>query len=157
MCSCRLMVNSLAEAKVQIEESVNTRATIPNRYFTLAEANQVLTGIRPSFELALVYTRKIHELTSKRLEPTKIIEARPRISKLRLQIEGLLDPIRHCGIEVGNLFPGTLDFPALRNGEQVYVSWRLGDKDISWWRPMIQAERHRMLVHTENICWEWRN
>jgi len=138
-------------------ESANLRTTIPSRYFTLNEANQVLGGLRNEFESAILYNRKLHKILSGLSKDSEAEELKTKARRVRAEIEQLLTIVTSKGVEVGNLSPGTLDFPALRNGKQVYVSWRTGDDRISWWRPMLKPKNHRKLVHPEGVCWEWRN
>ena len=138
-------------------EPENLRTKIPNRYFTFDEANQVLIDLRSKFESAILYNRKLHEILSGMVKGSESKDLKIKARRVRAEIEELLRPVRSKGVEVGNLSPGTLDFPALRNGEQVYISWRRGDDMISWWRPMLKPKNHRKLVDPEAVCWEWRN
>jgi hypothetical protein len=41
---------------------------------------------------------------------------------------------------------GLIDFPALVNGRQVWLCWRLGEGDIGWWHELGDgfADRSRL-------------
>ena len=41
--------------------------------------------------------------------------------------------ITESGALVKDLDMGLLDFPALREGREVYLCWRLGEERIGWW------------------------
>ena len=41
--------------------------------------------------------------------------------------------IAESGALVKDLDMGLLDFPALREGREVYLCWRLGEERIGWW------------------------
>jgi len=138
-------------------QSTTIRSILPRRYFTLAEANQILLLIRSQFEIAVVYNRRLDRLVTGMSDSFDATEFREKAAQIRDDIDRVLTIVRKNGVEVGNLSPGTLDFPALRNGEQVYISWRMGDRKISWWRPMEGSRSHRKLVTSTDVCWEWKN
>jgi hypothetical protein len=41
--------------------------------------------------------------------------------------------IAESGAIIKDLDMGLLDFPALRDGREVYLCWRLGESRITWW------------------------
>lgn len=46
-----------------------------------------------------------------------------------------LDALAADGILVRDPAEGLIDFPAERDGQPVYLCWRLGEGDIGWWHP----------------------
>lgn len=48
-------------------------------------------------------------------------------------LSGGLDTIRELGGEMKDVDTGLVDFPARRNGEDVYLCWRLGEEAVTWW------------------------
>jgi hypothetical protein len=108
-------------------------------YFTLQQARDALTKIRPLMD----------EIQGIRLE---VLARRPDVwpvveraagnggsqvaSKLVREFERL-DALIHQVQDTGVLFKdinlGLLDFPALRNGREVYLCWKHGEKDIEFW------------------------
>ena len=46
-----------------------------------------------------------------------------------------LRELSDLGLEVRDLELGLVDFPSLIDGEPAYLSWRLGEEDVSWWHP----------------------
>lgn len=50
------------------------------------------------------------------------------------EIGGRLRQIDALGVLVKDLDSGLIDFPALRDGREVYLCWRLGEGDhLAWW------------------------
>jgi hypothetical protein len=145
------------ESLKQMMQSENVRSILPHRYFTLEEANQALNTVRSQFEIAVIYNRRLNKIVAGMSDKSREAELKKLAAQIREDINRVLNVVRKTGVEVGNLTPGTLDFPALRNGAQVYISWRLGDGSVSWWRPMKAAKSHRKLVCSDYVCWEWRN
>ena len=109
------------------------------RYFTLPEANETLNTIRP-----LVY--EIQEIRQSILKNQP--EAWPAIEKSagnggnralssmvkdfeRLDI--LVHQIQDMGVLLKDINLGLLDFPALRDGREVYLCWQYGEGDIAFW------------------------
>jgi hypothetical protein len=108
-------------------------------YFTLQQARDALTKIRPLMD----------EIQGIRLE---VLARRPDVwpvveraagnggsqvaSKLVREFERL-DALIHQVQDTGVLFKdinlGLLDFPALRNGRELYLCWKHGEKDIEFW------------------------
>jgi hypothetical protein len=109
------------------------------RYFTLPEANETLNSIRPLIN-------EIHAIRQ------KVLASQPEIwsaleksvgnggnRSLSLLIEDFeqLDALVHSILELGVLIKdintGLLDFPALREGREVYLCWQYGEGDIAYW------------------------
>ncbi len=78
------------------------------------------------------------------------------VNRLRNEAQGLMAKIGECGVEVKGLEAGLLDFPALRNGELVYLCWRVGEPRIEWWHPVHTGFAGRQPLGHEDR-WEWCN
>ncbi len=109
------------------------------RYFTLQEANQTLNIIRPLMDQVQQIRRKILEN-----QP----EAWPAIEKsvgnggnraLSNMVQDFekFDTLIHRILKTGALIKdinlGLLDFPALKDGREVYLCWQYGEGDIAFW------------------------
>lgn len=110
-----------------------------SRYFTLLEANETLNTIRPLVEEIQVIRQSI--LKS---QP----EAWPAIEKSAgnggnralsdmvkdfEKLDTLVHQIQDLGVLVKDINLGLLDFPALRNGQEVYLCWQYGEGEIGFW------------------------
>lgn len=63
--------------------------------------------------------------------------------RIRLRIKGVVDQmsasvarIDDWGITLRDIGSGLIDFPALVNGRQVWLCWRLGEDGIEWWHEL---------------------
>ncbi len=109
------------------------------RYFTIEEANQALTTIRPIIDEIQEIRR---EILARRPEVWPVIErsagngGSQAASKLVEEFERL-DQLVHQVLATGALFKdinlGLLDFPAWRDGREVYLCWKYGEEDIAFW------------------------
>jgi hypothetical protein len=91
-------------------------------HFTRGEAEALLPRLRPLLE------------DLRRRKAT--YDERPSAPVAR-EIEALLAEVAELGVEVKDLDRGLIDFPALRDGEEVYLCWRLGEGDrVGWWHTL---------------------
>lgn len=44
---------------------------------------------------------------------------------------------------IAELDAGLVDFPARRDGEQVFLCWQLGERDVAWWHGLDEGFRGR--------------
>lgn len=87
--------------------------------FTRAEAEALLPQVRPLLE------------DLKRRKRT--YDERPSAPVAR-EIEALVRELSALGVEVKDPDAGLVDFRTSRDGEEVYLCWRLGEGDrIAWW------------------------
>ncbi|HEX9268763.1 MAG TPA: DUF2203 domain-containing protein [Candidatus Limnocylindria bacterium] len=90
--------------------------------FTRAEAEALLPQVRPLLE---------------DLKRRKAAHDRRPSAPVAREIEGLMREVAALGVEVKDLDNGLVDFLSTRNGEDVYLCWRLGEGDrIAWWHPL---------------------
>ena len=109
------------------------------RYFTLPEANEVLNSIRPLMDA-------IQEIRQAILK--KQPEAWPAIEKSAgnggnralsnmvqdfEKLDALVHQIQDLGVLIKDINLGLLDFPALRDGREVYLCWQYGEDEIAFW------------------------
>jgi len=108
-------------------------------YFTLEQARSTLTEIRPLMDEIQAIRQKI---LARRPDVWPVVEraagngGSQAASKLVSEFEHL-DALVHQVQDTGVLFKdinlGLLDFPALRNGHEVYLCWKYGEEDIEFW------------------------
>jgi hypothetical protein len=49
------------------------------------------------------------------------------------ELQQCLVELGSLGVEVKDIGSGLLDFPAVRQGEEVLLCWRIGEPAVSWW------------------------
>ena len=110
-----------------------------SRYFTLQEANQAMTVIRPLMDEIQNIRQAI---LARQPEVWPVVEraagngGSPAASQMVREFERL-DALVHQVQDTGALFKdinlGLLDFPALKEGREVYLCWKYGEQDIAFW------------------------
>lgn len=108
-------------------------------YFTLEEANDALENIRPLME-QIQSIRK--EILARQPEVWPVIERATgnggnRAASLLAfdfeRLDDLVHQIMDTGAEIKDLDNGLVDFPALREGHEVYLCWQQGEERIDFW------------------------
>lgn len=115
----------------------------PRRLFTLAEANALLPSLIPILEVlradraaALAAQRGLDELTPAMRgngAGMRAAELEQELRQLAPRIAAGVRNIARLGVEIKDLEHGLIDFPAERDGRVVYLCWRLGEDQVSFW------------------------
>ena len=109
------------------------------RYFSLEEANAALENIRPVMAQILAIRQEILE---KQPDVWPVIERATgnggnRAASLLAfdfeRLDDLVHQIMDTGAVVKDLDNGLVDFPALREGHEVYLCWQPGEDRIDFW------------------------
>ena len=110
----------------------------PIRHFSAEEANALLPSVAPLVE----ELRDAHALMEERQDevtesiPTngggavhrEFREATSRAAKA-------LGALEELGLVVRDPSSGLVDFPAVREGQEVFLCWRLGEPSVAWFHP----------------------
>jgi hypothetical protein len=109
------------------------------RYFTLQEADETLETIRPMMEEVVRISQKVIASQPEiwpALERSAGNGGNATLSKLVWDFEKLdtlLHRVQDTGALVKDMASGLLDFPAIRNGQEVYLCWKVGEDGIEYW------------------------
>ena len=114
--------------------------------FTPAEANSALTEVRPVAERLVAVRERMRELERTQGELVTAIGgngggyAAGDLNEAQTELVGLADAAVACvdkleelGVAVKDLDLGLLDFPALRDGEEVELCWQVGEDAVEYW------------------------
>ena len=110
-----------------------------SHYFSLQEANEALNIIRPLMDEVQRIRQKILE---KQPEPWPAIEksagngGNRALSNMVQDFEkfdALVHRIQDTDVLIKDINTGLLDFPALRDGREVYLCWQYGEEEIAFW------------------------
>lgn len=110
-----------------------------SKYFTLPEANEALSIIRPWVEEVMRIRRRVLESQPEAwsaIEKSAGNGGSPLLSKLVFDFErfdALIHQIQDKGAQIKDINIGLLDFPALKDGREVCLCWKYGEGDIAHW------------------------
>ena len=109
------------------------------KYFSLTEANDLLKVIRPLMDEVQAIRQKI---LAGQPEAWPAIErsagnggnkALSRMVQDFERFDALIHQILDTGALLKDINIGLLDFPALRDGHEVYLCWKHGEDNIAFW------------------------
>lgn len=109
------------------------------RYFTLEEANETLNMIRPLMEEVQKIRRKILQNQPEAwpaMERSAGNGGNRALSNMVQDFEkfdALIHRIQETQVLIKDINLGLLDFPALKDGREVYLCWQYGEGDIAFW------------------------
>lgn len=115
-----------------------------DRTFTPGEANSALEQVRPLAERMVELRARLGELEDEQREVVRIVagngsgegvgDARtPEFAKLARELQEIVDELTLIGVQLKDPDTGLLDFPAVREGEEVLLCWRVGEPAVEWW------------------------
>jgi hypothetical protein len=64
------------------------------------------------------------------------------------KLDALVHQILDTGVLIKDINIGLLDFPALRDGREVYLCWQHGEGDIAFWHEVDAGYAGRQPIHT---------
>jgi len=109
------------------------------RYFTLQEASETLNAIRPLMDEIQSIRR---EILARKPEFWPAVEraagnggsqAASKLVEEFERLDVLVRQIRATGALFKDINLGLLDFPALKDGREVYLCWKYGENGIDFW------------------------
>ena len=116
------------------------------RRFTPKEANDELSEIRPLVEELVSRRREQQRLDAERAElaakiagngggidASVLAEAEQAEQRERVEVARRVNAIHGRGAIVKDADEGLVDFPALRQGEEILLCWRLGEDEVAHW------------------------
>jgi len=119
---------------------------VPVRYFTAEEANDALAVVRPLAEEMVERRGVLAELQERHaafttkiagnggdFDPGELVEIEEQMGEEATGVARCVARINEVGVFVKDLDQGLIDFPALREGEDVLLCWRVGEDDVAYW------------------------
>jgi hypothetical protein len=116
------------------------------RHFTPDEANALLERVRPIAESLVAHRRTFTVTAARRARLTARIsgnggdfdpqEPRELNEQLEQEAEAVaraVEELEGLGVLVKDLDRGLVDFPALREGEEVLLCWQVGEEEVAYW------------------------
>jgi len=122
------------------------------KHFTLEEAREELPELRRQFARIQIL---LAELQAAHLEQQRIQELiesnghgsrHPDFGPQVAELQEIVSSINAKGIEIKHLQNGLIDFPHLREGEEVYLCWLYGEDDIRYWHTLEGGFAGRMAL-----------
>ena len=114
--------------------------------FTPDEANAALPELRPLVEEMVAAKRALDEAQERAdevsarisgngggLPPAHLADVQDFVSRRATVLARALEQVQALGVIVKDLDSGLVDFPSVRDGEDVLLCWQLGEDEVGFW------------------------
>jgi hypothetical protein len=114
---------------------------VHERHFTRVEANSLLPQLTTLLSRLKdakdeLTDSEAHEALSEAAPTNGGGEQGSRVGIAFLEVRRLIDTVEQAGIVLRDIDRGLVDFPALRDGREVYLCWELGENDVAYWHDL---------------------
>jgi hypothetical protein len=120
---------------------VSDAELLHERHFTREEANALL----PQLTTLLTRLREAKDELTDAEAHEALSEAAPtngggeqgqQVGVAFLEVRRLLDVVEQAGIVLRDIDRGLVDFPAVVEGDEVYLCWELGEDEVAYWHEL---------------------
>jgi hypothetical protein len=122
------------------------------RHFTPEEANARLAEVRPVAEELVAHRQEMAAAAAGQARLVRRIAGNggdfdpqePRVLKEQFEREAAavaacVERLERLGVLVKDLDRGLVDFPALRDGEEVLLCWQVGEDEVAYWHGLDEG------------------
>ena len=124
------------------------------KFFSLAEANELLPKVRTNIKLLREIRRRIvakqalvdiEELTApvQRVDREKQDQLLRELEQDVHSFHKTLEAFQGMGCELKDLERGLVDFYSMRGNDVVFLCWMDGEDSIQWWHPLDSEVKGR--------------
>ena len=126
---------------------------MPEKYFTLEEAQELLDYVGPHLKVARDQRRRVEVLERDlaagasrvmllggSIPPiVELGQKRAERDRLAGELQEAVEKVLETGCLVKDLEMGLVDFPSLRGGQEIYLCWKLGEERIQYWHGLTEG------------------
>lgn len=121
---------------------------IHDRHFTVDEANALLGRLEAVLgELREARDRltdtELHEALAGAAPQNGGGEPGREVGEAFLEVRRMLLGLEQAGVVVRDIDRGLVDFPAIREGREIYLCWERGEERIGFWHELESGFRGR--------------
>ena len=122
------------------------------RHFTREEANEALERVRPVAESLVAHRRAFTVAAARRarlsqrisgnggdFDPQEPSELDEQLEREAEAVARAVEELQGLGVLVKDLDRGLVDFPALRDGEEVLLCWQVGEAEVAYWHGLEEG------------------
>jgi hypothetical protein len=118
------------------------------RHFSRDEANALLPRLKPLLRQLRdakdeLTDSEAHEALSEAAPANGGGEEGRQVGIAFLEVRRLLEALTDSGILLRDIDRGLVDFPAVIEGQEVYLCWELGEDEVDHWHDLTSGYRGR--------------
>ena len=123
------------------------------RFFTVAEVNALLPGIRHAAEMVKEGSTRLDSLSKKLFEGDQpgsetLVDA-DYLTGIQALMKGV-ETIGQLGGELKDYSTGLVDFPSLHQGQEVLLCWMVGEEKVGYWHDLESGFAGRSVIENES-------
>lgn len=125
---------------------------VAKRYFTPEEANEALAQVRPLAERMVERRAELLAARARNAEaraaiagnggglpPEELAALAEAVDEAAAALRDAIAGLVELGVLVKDLDSGLVDFPALREGEEVLLCWHVGEDAVAFWHGLEEG------------------
>ena len=125
------------------------------KHFTLAEARAQLADLKRAFQELHDLRDAIKVGSERHTESRKASDGNGGGGKdagsymaANVRFQEIMRDLTERGIQIKDLERGLVDFPHIRDGQEVFLCWELGEDTISYWHELEAGYAGRQLLES---------
>jgi hypothetical protein len=135
--------------------------------FTLEQANKMLplvraivTDIVKQNQIVVELKTRLTGLKGDRRKSTddvyseELAHSRSILDSEEDTLRNYLDELVKLGVEPKGLDDGLCDFPSIKNGQPIYLCWRLGEPEVAHWHELDSGFKGRQPIELSQLRFE---
>jgi hypothetical protein len=124
------------------------RPVIHDRHYTRDEADALIPKVKPLLQRLRdakdeLVDEDVHEILSDAASTNGGGAEGSQVGKAFLEVQRLLGALQEAGILVRDIDRGLIDFPAIREGREIYLCWEFGEDAVEYWHDLESGYRGR--------------
>ena len=81
----------------------------------------------------------------------ELLQAEVDIENDMEQLKAYVTELLELGVELEDPALGVVNFPALRDGKEIYLCWKLGEEEVSHWHTLEESFSERQVLFEESL------
>jgi hypothetical protein len=123
-------------------------AEAKRKYYTVEEANKALPLVKAivgdivrQYQAVTELKRRLTAVATEHHRPTsdpyseELAQSQAELESEETKLEAFIDELTGLGVELKS-HDGLCDFYSLMDGREVYLCWRLGEPEVSYWHEL---------------------
>lgn len=87
----------------------------------------------------------------------ELLQAELDIENDTEQLKGFITELLDLGVELEDPALGVVNFPALREGKEIYLCWKVGEEEVTYWHSLDEGFSERQVLFEESLNRENEN
>jgi len=87
----------------------------------------------------------------------ELLQAEMDIENDTEQLKGFIAELIELGVELEDPALGVVNFPALREGKEIYLCWKVGEEEVAHWHSLDEGFSERQVLFEESLNHENEN